>query len=124
MPSGSVTPAGGGTAFNGGTITGALDIQAQVAAGGDLLRVTNTAGGAGATALRVLRTPGGANAVVLGTTGFNNGGKFWADWDNDNSPTLEVGQSAGVIKMVGLPTSDPGVSGQLYTLTGVLKVSP
>ena len=25
--------------------------------------------------------------------------------------------------MFGLPTSDPGVTGQLYTLSGVLKVS-
>ena len=113
------TFSGGGATFNGGTITLPLDIEVNQAAGTDLFKIRNTAGGAGSTPLRVTRTAGGANALVVGTVGFSGDTKIWANWDNDSDPTFEVGVggAAGVVMMVNLPTADPHNAGQLWADT-------
>jgi uncharacterized membrane protein len=44
--------------------------------------------------------------------------------NNSASATITLNAVAGLIKLLGVPTSDPAVSGALFTTAGVLHISP
>ncbi len=132
-----ISGGGGGAAFNGGTITQPLLVQgAATSLTAGLLEAKATSKVGGGSGFKVIDassslqlgadyTAGGFPVLHVGGNGFEGDVQFWHDFDNDSDATLEVNQGAtGVVLMKGLPTSDPGVSGQLYTVVGVLHVSP
>lgn len=134
---GDTDGSGGAVALLGGTAAGVGSGGAVVAQGGAGSGTTGSAGGnyavAGGNASG--GDSDGGNASFRGGTATGTGFAGWVSFTGGSagdpggtggsiSIQAGTGTTPGQVLLPGLPTVDPGVSGALYTLAGVLMVSP
>jgi hypothetical protein len=129
---GSITVQTGGTGALGVTFDlGANDTApflVSVAGNGGIEFIDDGTGGilieeTGTGAITIETTGGGASTgIALTAQATDTGGIVLTNNSSVGSITLDA--VAGLIKLLGVPTTDPGVSGALFTTAGVLHISP
>ena len=118
---------GGSVSGNGGTaevLGGSSNNATGTGGAAELVGGSGLAGGAGGDAF----VAGGSVANGAATAGNVNITAGNSDTGTPGNVLINPGETTavtfGYIKVFNLPTADPGVSGALYTVAGVLHVSP
>ena len=137
---GDTNKAGGAASLTGGAGNGTGTGGASSVVGGSggatgaggAIAITGGAGGATSGNGGAVTIAGGAGTAGNGNGGAVNitGGSLHGSGANgavniaaDKACAVTIGYAAGTLKLVGIPTTDPGVKDQVWSDGGVLKLS-